>query len=267
MIRSALFVPATRLDRIEKALASHADKVIIDLEDAVDIESKSTVRQALGDFLYRAPHFQPWIRINAPHSPWFQDDLDFCQKFDQITGIMIPKAESSEQIHHVFKQTSRNIYPLIESAKGLNHIAEIAQSKGVVQLSFGSLDLALDLGLKHESEGACFLLNQMRTQLVIQSRLAGIFAPLEGVYPNFKDKEGFYQTLVFAKGMGFGGALCIHPNQVPVIHEVMCFSEADKQWAKAVLDKHLETGLAAFSFEGKMVDIPVIAQARKILGV
>lgn len=267
MIRSALFVPATRIDRIEKALATGADAVIVDLEDAVAVEAKVQARNDLATFLSAHHDIELWVRVNGAQTPWFDDDLCLCERFRQITGVMLPKAEHPEQIARIYSKTGRAVYPIIESAKGIAAIPDIAKAQGVARLSFGALDLGVDLGLENGSEGATFLLNQMRVQLVVQSRVAGIGAPLDGVYPNFKDTEGLRQSMTFTKGMGFAGALCIHPSQVEVIHSVMNFSEEEIRWAKAVLAKYEETGLAAFAFEGQMVDMPVIERAKRLLSV
>lgn len=267
MIRSALFVPATRVDRIEKALATGADAVIVDLEDAVAIEAKIQARNDLATFLSAHHDIKLWVRVNGAQTQWFEDDLLLCARFSQIKGVMLPKTEHPEQIACVYSKTGKAVYPIIESAKGIAIIPDIARSQGVARLSFGALDLGVDLGLENESEGAAFLLNQMRAQLVVQSRVAGIDAPLDGVYPNFKDTEGLRQSMTFAKGMGFAGALCIHPLQVEIIHSVMSASEEEIRWAKAVLAKYEETGLAAFAFEGQMVDMPVIERAKRLLSV
>lgn len=265
MIRSALFVPATRIDRIEKAIATGADAVIVDLEDAVAVEAKAQARQDLEVFLSTHENLELWVRVNGAQTPWFEDDLRLCSQFLQVKGVMLPKAEHPEQIASVYSKTGKAVYPIIESAKGIVAIPDIASAPGVKRLSFGALDLGVDLGLENGSEGADFLLKQMRVQLVVQSRVAGIGAPLDGVYPNFKDTEGLRQSMLFVKGMGFAGALCIHPSQVEVIHSVMRYSEEEMRWAKAVLEKYQETGLAAFAFEGKMVDMPVIERAKRVL--
>ncbi|MCQ9329485.1 HpcH/HpaI aldolase/citrate lyase family protein [Pelistega suis] len=263
-IRTALFVPGTRIDRIEKAIATGADAVIVDLEDAVAAESKEQARQALADFLVAHPQVSVWVRINGIGTPWFTEDLAFCAAQTQITAIMLPKASSAGEVEQV-AEIGKPVYPIIESAQGIVNIPSIAAVKGVVRLSFGALDLGVDLGLDDDSEGAQILLNQMRVQMVVQSRAAGIAAPLDGVYPDFKNLEGIRQAMTLAKGMGFAGALCIHPTQVEIIHQVMQPKDTEVAWAKAVLAKAEETGLAAFAFEGKMVDLPVFEKARQIL--
>ncbi|ETD72146.1 host specificity protein [Pelistega indica] len=178
--------------------------------------------------------------------------------------MMLPKAENAEEITKV-AALGKPVYPIIESAKGIVNMLEIAQVSGVARLSFGALDLGVDLNMDEGTEGSAFLLNQMRAQMVVNSHVAGIEAPLDGVYPDFKNLQGLQTSMQFAKSMGFAGALCIHPSQVDVIHKVFEPSEKEITWAQGVLAKAQETGLAAFSYEGKMVDMPVLAKAKQIL--
>lgn len=264
LIRTALFVPGTRIDRVGKALASGADAVIVDLEDAVAADVKEQARQALAEFLQANTEVSLWVRINGVDTPWFVEDMAFCTTHPQIVAVMLPKVSCAQDVERVV-QYGKPVYPIIESAQGIVNIPSIAAVKGVERLSFGALDLGVDLGLDDGSEGAQILLNQMRVQMVVHSRAAGIEAPLDGVYPDFKNLEGLRQSMTLLKGMGFGGALCIHPTQVDVIHQVMQPKDEEIEWAKAVLAKAEETGLAAFAFEGKMVDLPVFEKARQIL--
>ena len=116
-----------------------------------------------------------------------------------------------------------------------------------------------------DSEGATFLLKQVRAQIAIHSRAAGIAAPLDGVFPDIKNAQGLTASVKFAKGMGFAGAMCIHPSQVEVIHAALAPQEEELAWARRVVDMAEETGSAAFSLDGKMVDMPVIEKAKQIL--
>lgn len=99
-IRSALFVPATRPERCAKALAAGADVVIIDLEDAVERENKDLARENLANFAHENHDATFLIRINDVSTPWFQADLAVCGKLANISGILLPKAESAQQIHN-----------------------------------------------------------------------------------------------------------------------------------------------------------------------
>lgn len=263
-MRSALFVPATRVDRIPKALASGADAVIVDLEDAVEQDAKESAREALRDFAQANPQAQFLLRVNDARSRWFNDDIAVCAKIANIIGVMLPKAESSSQIQAA-GLARKPVYPIIESAMGIMRMPELCQAPGVARLSFGALDLALDLNMDRDSAGAQQLLASVRPQLVIQSRAAGIQAPLDGVFPDISDSDGLAQSVGLAKGMGFAGALCIHPAQLAVIHSVFEPTASEREWAQRVLDEHQKSGRAAFKLDGQMVDMPVIEKARQIL--
>ena len=216
--RSALFVPATRPDRIPKALASGADAVIADLEDAVAPEAKEQARDALAAFALENPGAGILVRINAPDTAEFERDLALCARCEAITGIMVPKAERPEDLRRVVRDSEKPVWALVESARGVNRVADIARIPGVERLSFGALDLALDLDLLDGHAGAEAILDQARYAMVLQSRVAGLPAPLAGVCPAIKDSDAVTRAAERARAMGFGGMLCIHPAQIEPVH-------------------------------------------------
>ncbi|OZI69176.1 HpcH/HpaI aldolase/citrate lyase family protein [Bordetella genomosp. 1] len=264
VIRTALFVPANRPERIPKALAAHADAVIVDLEDAVEHLGKDAARESLCDFLGTHADARVWVRINDAATPWHEADLRACRGRANITGILLPKAESLAQVRHV-AQSGIPVIPIVETAQGLIDVAEVARTPGVARLAFGSLDYALDLGLSPDTDGADVVLDHARVQVLLHSRGAGLAQPLDGVFPGIQDTSGLRAAAMRARDMGFGGMLCIHPGQVPVIHEAFLPPLAEIDWARDVIRAAKENGLAAFKLDGKMVDAPVIARARRLL--
>lgn len=264
-IRSALFVPAASLDRIPKALATDASIVIVDLEDAVEADVKFSARQQLERWAYDNPGRRFFLRINDARSPWFIDDLAFAGRIDKhILGVVLPKAESAKDVIPV-ERLGVPVIPLIESAAGVTNLKEICAVDGVTRLSFGELDLAFNLGIDREAEGAMRLLNHVRSQIILHSRAAKLNAPLDTVYPNFNDLDGFKKRLEFSKGMGFGGSLCIHPTQLEVVHEVFMPKPTDLEWAQRIVDAAQKFGSAVFQLDGEMVDKPVIDHAYAVL--
>ena len=263
-IRTALFVPASRPERIPKALASGADVVIVDLEDAVEHLAKDSAREALCDFLGTHPDVRLWVRINDVSTAWHDDDLKACRSFPGVTAIMLPKAESLAQVRHA-AQTGVDIVPILETAEGILNAAEIAATPGVQRLAFGSLDYGLDLGLTPDTDGANVVLDHARVQVLLRSKAADLPAPLDGVFPGVKDTAGMQAAAGRARDMGFGGMLCIHPSQVEIIHQAFRPPAADVEWARRVVAAHRESGAGTFMFEGKMVDAPVIGRARQLL--
>lgn len=263
IIRSALFVPATRPERIPKALASGADVVIVDLEDAVAESLKAEARGHLDAFLASNPQARVLVRTNAPGHAQQAEDLKLCALHPGVIAVLLPKVESAEQVH-IAAACGKPVWPIVESARGLAALPEIAAAKGVERLSFGALDLALDLGLSSGTAAAERMLDQARYSVLLQSRLAGLAPPLDSVFPDIKDLHGLAKTVADARDMGFGGLLCIHPSQVAVVHETLMPSADELAWAQRVLDAGA-SGDGVFVVDGQMIDAPVIGRARRLL--
>ncbi|AJO78163.1 CoA ester lyase [Pseudomonas sp. MRSN 12121] len=265
IVRSALFVPGSRPERFGKALASGADAVIVDFEDAVEEPLKRQARDNLGQFLDSQPQVRLWVRVNAPEHVEHAADLGFCKRYAGVVGILLPKVESAAQVATV-AATGKRIWPIIESARGLLALAQIARAPAVQRLSFGGLDLALDLNLSSGSPAAQFALDQARLALILHSRAAGLVPPLDGVHPAIDDPEGLRRCIRHAYEMGFGGALCIHPRQVAVIHQALAPSAEDLAWAQRVVAAGSH-GAGAYQIDGQMVDAPVLLRAQRLLAL
>ncbi|MBV4484562.1 CoA ester lyase [Pseudomonas sp. SWRI153] len=262
-VRSALFVPATRPERIPKAVATGADRVIVDLEDAVSQALKDQARDNLNRYLSENPGARVLVRINAPRHPAHAADLDVCRRHAGVVGILFPKAEEAAQIA-IAARTGKPVWPIIESARGLARLPEIAEAEGVERLSFGSLDLGLDLNLKTGSPAAEQVLSHARYAVLLATRSAGLAPALDGVYPSIQDTEGLHASVQFARDMGFGGALCIHPAQVAVIHQAMKPDAQELDWARRVANV-ARSGEGVFVLDDMMIDAPVIERANAIL--
>nr|WP_191295185.1 CoA ester lyase [Achromobacter xylosoxidans] len=259
-----MFVPASRPERIPKALAAGADAVIVDLEDAVEHLAKAAAREALCDFLGTNPRARLWVRINDASTSWHDDDLKACRGKPGVAGVLLPKAESLAQVRHVV-QAGLRVIPILETAQGILNAAEVAATPGVERLAFGSLDYGLDMGLTPDTPGAQTVLDQARVQVLLHSRAAGLAPALDGVFPGIQDQAGLAHAAARAQQMGFGGMLCIHPSQVPVIHAAFVPAAQELAWARRVIATHRDTAAGTFMLDGKMVDAPVIARARLVL--
>lgn len=255
--RSYLFVPATRPERIAKALASGADAVIVDLEDAVAPADKEAARGALADWL-ATPGAPVYVRINAAGSPWFAGDLALCSGAG-VAGIVLPKAEWPEDVATVGAVAP--VLPLIESARGIDNVRALAAAPHVQRLVFGAIDFALDLGIADEREA----LLPHRAQLVLASKLAGLPPPVDGVTTATDDDALVAADTQYARRLGFGARLCIHPRQVAPVHEAFAATPAEVAWARRVLAAAQASGGGALQLDGRMIDRPVIAAAEKIL--
>lgn len=265
--KTFLFVPANRPERIDKALASGADAVIVDLEDAVAPDAKEAARDALAAWLL-VPSSRPvLVRVNGPETSWHAADLAVCRS-PAVAGVLLPKAETAMALTHAHETTGKLILPIIESAEGLHQVLSIARTPGCARLTFGKLDLANDLGMELDEEVSDDLLFHFyRSQMVLASRLAGLPSPVDGVFTAVSDDSGLAAYTRRAKRDGFGGLLLIHPRQVAVVTQAFAPTAPETAWAQRVLAAAAEAGGSAAVVDGRMIDAPVIARAKRLLGV
>lgn len=262
-LKTMLFVPASRPERIPKAIASGTDAVIVDLEDSVPANAKHLAREALDAFLADYQGAPIYVRINARTTVDFEADLALCARHVKVAGVMLPKAESADDVHAV-ANSGKAVIPLIETARGLVALNEIAAARGVERLSYGGLDLSDNLGIESNTEGAETIMDQCRYQLLVSSRAAGLPAPIETVFPVLDDERAVIARARRARSMGFAGMLCIHPKQIVLVQAGFAPDPSQVEWANKVVEA-ARTGTGAFKVEGQMVDAPVIAMARTIL--
>lgn len=264
--KTFLFVPANRPERIDKALASGADAVIVDLEDAVAPDAKDAARQALAGWLAAAGDRQPvLVRVNAVDTPWHAADLAVCRA-GGIAAVMLPKAETAADMERVYATTQRPILPIIESALGVHHVLHIAQAPGCARLVFGKLDLAIDLGLEQADDDREEIVFQpYRAPLVLASRLAGLASPVDGVFTALDDGAGLAAYARRARRDGFGALLLIHPRQVAAVAVALAPAAQELAWAQRVMAASTDARGNAAVVDGRMIDAPVIARARRML--
>jgi len=255
-----LFVPASRPDRFAKAASSGADAVIIDLEDAVAPGDKDAARSAVRD--HGIAGLPVFVRVNGANTPWHDDDLA-ALKDVSLTGIVLPKAEDAEAVARLRRGIGRNVpvFPLIESARGMEFRQSLLAEEGVVCAIFGSLDFALDMGCTADWQA----LLPARMSLVQTSRALGLPAPIDGVTTNVKDLAQTRHEALVARDHGFGGKLAIHPAQVEPILGAFRPDKDEVAWARRVLDSTANGSDAVTIVDGKMVDAPVIKKARDVL--
>ena len=260
LARSYLFVPADRPDRFAKAFAARADAVIIDLEDAVAPQGKDAAREALRKWLdtSQSPAF---VRVNGIESEWCADDVALCAHA-AVAGIVLPKAERASDVATlVAAAPGKRVIPLVETARGVDGARELAAAHGVERLAFGSIDLKVDLAI----EGDVDELLAFRSHLVLVSRLAGCAAPIDGVSTSIDDERLLASDADHARRLGFGAKLCIHPRQVAIVNRAFTPSSEQVAWAQRVIEAVEQSGRGAVAVDGKMVDRPVVLQARRIL--
>jgi citrate lyase subunit beta/citryl-CoA lyase len=257
MLRSYLFVPGNRPDRYAKACATRAGAVIVDLEDAVAPAEKIAARHALAAWL--SAQQRVLVRVNAPGSPWFADDLRACAN-DGGSAIVLPKAECADDVEQVLALCGpRPVLPLVETARGAWNVLAVAQAPHVRSLLFGSLDFQADLGASDDD------LLYARSRLVLASRVAGIEAPVDGITQAIDDPELLRRDCERARQLGFAGKLCIHPKQVDVVNRCFSPSSDDVAWARRVVDAFAQSSGNAALLDGRMIDRPVLVRAQALL--
>jgi citrate lyase subunit beta/citryl-CoA lyase len=257
-----LFVPGDRGDRFERAAASGADEIILDLEDAVAPDAKDVAREAVASWL-DGPG-AAWVRVNAAGTPGHVQDLTALRGRPGLRGVMVAKAEDPTALAALREQlpTGERLIALVESAAGIDEASTIARSGAVDRLAFGSIDFALDVGSEETDDALLFA----RSSLVIASRLGALPPPLDGVSASTTDAATTHAAAVRARTLGFGGKLCIHPQQVPPVAEGFRPSEAQLDWARRVLAAAEAKGRqGTFTVGGQMVDRPVLARAQAII--
>ncbi|KVG62960.1 aldolase [Burkholderia ubonensis] len=260
--QSYLFVPGNKPERFDKALASGADAVIIDLEDAVEPEAKTSARDAIARWV--SPAHPVLVRINARHTPWFEADAAL-GALKGVAGIVLPKAERADDVCTAVALARRRVpvYPLIESANGMWNALDIAKAPCVERLMFGTLDFIADMGMSDDGVS----LNHFRSQLALMSRVAGIEAPVDGVTPDIHDGERIERDAFNGRQLGFGAKLCIHPKQIGFVHKCYRPSEDEVRWARRILDAMRDSNGGVVTVDGKMVDRPVLLRATRIAGL
>src|SRR5215203_4022521 len=292
--RSLLAVPATRRKMVEKALASEADAVFLDLEDAVAPDSKAAAR---GDVI-RALEELDWqgrpalFRANALDTPYFYRDLIEVveEAGNALDTVIVPKVNRPEDLHAVsillsgiesamdLEEGKIELEGQIESAEGLANADSIACATGrLTALHFGPGDFAASVGMPLASIGVMdewdevypgHRFHHAMQRIVVAARAAGLRV-LDGPVADYGDEEGLRQACLIARSLGFDGKWCIHPAQIETVNEIFSPTEREVEWAKKVVDAYdvaSAAGSGSVSVDGQMVDAASIKMARNTLG-
>jgi citrate lyase subunit beta/citryl-CoA lyase len=261
--RSYLFCPGDRPERFEKALASGADRVVLDLEDAVLPDVKARARDGIVNWLQAAGASAPvMVRVNAAGTPWHAADVAALAGLPGLAGIMLPKAEDPADLARLREKLGPGpaLVALVETVRAIADLRRVASVPGLQRLAFGSVDFCTEAGIR----GYGAELDFVRGQMVLESCLAGLAAPVEGVTIEVKRDDILREDVARARRFGFGAKLCIHPGQVEGVNAGFSPSEAEVDWARRVVAA-CEAGPGAIVVDGKLVDRPVRLQAEAIL--
>jgi (S)-citramalyl-CoA lyase len=263
-LRSLLFAPATEEHRLERAFAAGADGVIADLEDSVAPDAKPSARAVVERVLPRAdPRAARLLRINGVETEDFAEDLELARRLE-LDAIVLPKATPEAVV--ALGGSGPPVLAIIETSGGLQLAAQIAGCGRVAALALGAVDLRAELGLEARPDELEIL--YARSKLVIASGAAGIRSPFDVVHLDFWDLAGLERSSRTARSLGFGGKLCIHPGQVPVVNRVFTPTDAELSWARRVVDAYAgaaESGRGVLALDGQMIDRPVVERARRML--
>ncbi|MGI5200918.1 HpcH/HpaI aldolase/citrate lyase family protein [Spirillospora sp. CA-108201] len=262
--RTWLYVPGDRPDRIAKALASDADAVVLDLEDAVAPPVKGAARRAVLNALgcldgERAAH----VRINAPATPDGAEDIALLAGAPGgLAGVRIPKCEDPAELRRAADALGVPVFPVLESALGVENAFALAAAHPLVAgISLGEADLSADLRVAGGDA-----LAWPRSRVVVAARAAGLPSPPQSVWTAVRDLDGLRADTLAGRRAGFFGRSVVHPAQIPVVHEAFAPDPDEVAWARDLMSRLAEHREAAWiDSAGRFVDKAVVERAAWLL--
>jgi citrate lyase subunit beta / citryl-CoA lyase len=271
-LRSLLFVPGDRPDRMAKAAASGADALILDLEDSVPLENKRTARKAVADFLGQSRSLPLYVRVNPLDSGLIADDLAAVLPH-RPDAIVLPKAEGSASIDALAAMLGASPVPILPIATETPAAVFALGSYATVHsrlcgLTWGAEDLPAAIGAtaSREADGNYTAPYQMVRALALFAAHAAGVAAIETIYPDFRNTAGLDAIVARARRDGFTGMMAIHPAQIAAINAGFTPSDNELARAQAIVTAFdANPGAGALQIDGKMVDAPHLKQARALL--
>lgn len=277
-LRSLLFAPGNHPRRVEKALTLAADGVILDLEDAVAISEKVATRHIVANALTAPRSGKLYVRVNGTTTDWCHGDVS-AVTLPGLDGIILPKVEHAHELRMIdwlLTNLERDrglpvggidLMPIIETALGIANLPTIlsagARSK---RLAFGAGDFTLDMGMTWSREETELLPH--RAACVLQSRAAGWEPPMDTVWADLRDPDGFHASARQAAALGFQGKMCIHPDQIAGANAAFSPSPEALDRARRIVeafDRAEAEGLASIQLDGQFIDYPIVQRARRVL--
>jgi citrate lyase subunit beta / citryl-CoA lyase len=277
-MRSLLFAPGNHARRVEKALSLAADGVILDLEDAVAVSEKAATRVVVVGAFDKPRSGKLYVRVNALGTEWCYGDIAAVVR-PGLDGIVLPKVEHAHELHTAdwligalerdrgLPMGTIDLIPIIETALGLSNIQGICRSgTRMKRLAFGAGDFTLDMSMVWTRSEAELL--PYRSACVLASRAAGLEAPLDTVWADLRDLEGFIASAQHAAALGFQGKMCIHPDQIAEANAAFSADEATVAKARRIVeafDKAEAEGMASIQLDGQFIDYPIVQRARRVV--
>ncbi len=280
--RTFLFAPGDHARRVEKALTINADAMILDLEDAVALSAKEATREAVVTALRKPRCGRGYVRVNGFATPFCFGDFEAVVG-PWLDGIVLPMLEDAAQLiavdwamtalerRHGLGERSLDLMPIIETGRGMAQCRTLASAAASLggrtrRLAFGAGDYTLDLGITWTSDEA--ELAPARSEMVLASRCAGLEAPIDTVFTGLHEPEAFARSCRLAAATGFQGKLCIHPDQLPVANAAFAPTAEEAERARRIVAAFAEAeakGVASVQIDGRFVDYPIAARARRIV--
>jgi citrate lyase subunit beta / citryl-CoA lyase len=264
-----LYAPGDRPRTVTKALASGADVVIIDLEDAVAPDRKAYAREATAERLRDPQPVPVHVRVNALDGPLAAADLRAVAALPGVRGLRLPKVTSPQQIARIAEATAPAdggappLYALLESALGVEHAYAIAGAHPALRgIALGEADLRADLGIRADAG-----LDWSRSRVIVAARAAGLAPPPQSVHPDTRDLDGLAASCAHGRALGFLGRAAIHPRQLPIIERAYLPTEEELDEAETIVKAAAtEQGAQALP-DGRFIDAAVVVAARRTLSL
>lgn len=268
--RSVLCVPGSDDRKVAKAMASTADEVVVDLEDAVAIDAKAAARAALASLPVRALGSVA-VRVNAPGTEWFADDVAAAATAPGVTSVVVPKVEQAGHVHEVVAlldaathdRTPLDVQALIESPLALvNAVAIAGASPRLAALIIGYADLSASLGRRIDTSWQF-----AQDAVLLAARAAGIQA-IDGPHLTIADDSPFAEAVGHAGAVGFDGKWAIHPQQLERIRSGFTPTPdevADARDVVRMMEEAVARGAGAVAWRGRMLDEALVVAARRVI--
>jgi len=262
MSRSYLFIPGNTPSMIQNLDVFESDAIIIDFEDSVMMSDKDAARILVSNFLkkYNFNNIDIYLRINSEDSPYFLEDVKLCDLLD-IKGYVLPKAMPMS-IRRLSTLTKKDIVPIIESPMAFLRAEEIAKENQVTGILLGAEDYTKEMGINRTVEGNEIF--YVRSKLAIICNSYGIES-IDTPFTMKDNEESLELDCKTAASLGFTSKSSIHPNHIDTINTVFSPSEEEITQSMRIVKKAETEQKGAFSLDGKMVDLPIIEKAKKVL--
>ncbi|MEU5592143.1 CoA ester lyase [Streptomyces sp. NPDC020298] len=258
-----LYAPGDRPHVVTKALASGADVVVVDLEDAVAPDRKAYARAATAELLSDPQPVPVHVRVNALDGPCAAADVGAVAALDGVAGLRLPKVTSAQDVVGVAERTALPLFALLESALGIERAYAVAAAHPSLRgIALGESDLRADLGVRDDVG-----LDWCRSRVVVAARAAGLPPPPQSVHPDIRDLEGLSASCAHGRALGFLGRAAIHPRQLPVIERAYLPTQAELEQAETIVKAAMADQGAQALPDGRFVDAAVVAAAQRTLSL